>query len=74
MAVMERIYDWLGLDLTDATRIRFERWRAQNHSGAHGAHRYTAAEFGLSAEVIREQYDSYIRVFDVEIGPARTVA
>jgi len=73
MAVLERIYDWLGLELTDGTRARFERWRARNHSGAHGAHRYTAAEFGLSAEVIRERYDSYIRAFDVEI-PARTVA
>jgi len=74
LAVLERIYAWLGLELSDGTRIRFERWRAQNPSGARGAHRYTAAEFGLSAEAIREEYAPYIRAFGVETGPARTTA
>jgi hypothetical protein len=72
MSVLERIYDWLGLEISDTLRARFEGWLAENHSGAHGAHRYTAAEYGLSAEAIREQYDFYIRAFDVEAGPART--
>jgi hypothetical protein len=74
MAVLERIYDWLGLPLTDATRVRFERWRAEHDSDAHGGHRYSAADYGLSAEAIREEYDFYIRAFDVEIGPRRTAA
>lgn len=74
IAVLERIYDWLGMELTDATRIRFERWGEQNRSGAHGAHRYTASEFGLSPDAIREEYGSYIRAFDVETSRARTAA
>ncbi|MEZ4333600.1 MAG: sulfotransferase [Myxococcota bacterium] len=72
MAVLERIYAWLGLELTDSTRTAFEGWRAKNHSGAHGAHRYSAAEFGLSTEAIRADYADYVRTFDVEIGERGT--
>jgi Sulfotransferase family len=71
MAVLERIYDWLGLELSGDTRSRFERWRAESHVASH---HYTAAEFGLSAEAIREQYDAYLRRFGVEIEKARTRA
>ncbi|MFO0690796.1 MAG: sulfotransferase [Myxococcota bacterium] len=67
MAELERIYAWLGMDLPDALRARFERWRAENSSGAHGAHHYTAAEYGLSAESIREEYADYIRAYQVEV-------
>jgi len=66
MAVLERIYDWLGLPLSGATRVRFEGWRAENASGVRGAHRYSAADYGLSADAIREEFDFYIRKYDVE--------
>ena len=66
MAVIERVYAWLGLDLTDATRARFERWHVENGSGAHGAHHYTAEDYGLSADAIRDDYDFYIKAFDIE--------
>ena len=29
--------------------------------------RYTAAEYGLSVEAIREEYADYIRAYDVEV-------
>jgi hypothetical protein len=74
MVVLERIYDWLGLELTEPTRAGFERWRQQNPSGAHGAHRYTAAEYGLSTAAICEEYDFYTRAFDVEVGPTERTA
>jgi len=72
LEVIERIYAWRGLELTDATRARCERWRAEHQSGAHGTHHYSAAEYGLSADAIREEYDFYIRAFDVDTGPARS--
>ena len=65
MAELERIYDWLGLAITDLMHTKFEGWLATNHSGAHGTHRYTAKEYGLSAEAIRADYDFYIRAFGV---------
>ncbi len=68
LAVLERLYDWLGLALDDATRAQFEAWLAEHHSGAHGAHRYTAAEYGLSTEGILADYDAYVRTFDIGVG------
>jgi len=68
MAELERIYDWLGMPITDAVRTRFESWLATNFSGAHGTHRYTAEEYGLSADAIRADYDFYISAFGVECG------
>jgi hypothetical protein len=68
MEVLERIYDWLGLELTDSVRNSFESWREDNRSGVHGAHRYTPEEYGLSADAIRADYDFYIREFNVECG------
>ncbi|MBY0401672.1 sulfotransferase [Myxococcota bacterium] len=73
IAVLERIYDWLGLPLTEATRARFAVWQREHPSGAHGGHRYSPSDYGLSPEAIREEYDFYIRAFDVETGPARAL-
>ena len=36
-------------------------------SGAHGPHRYTPEEFGLSASQLRSDYDFYIHYFDVDV-------
>ncbi|OCC23456.1 hypothetical protein MB02_11650 [Croceicoccus estronivorus] len=71
MGVLERIYAWLGLPLSDDTSAKFERWHAENASGAHGAHRYAAEDYGLSADAIRADYADYIRAFDIETPKAR---
>ena len=42
-------------------------WGEANHSGAHGQHRYTAEQYGLSKDEIRADYDFYIRHFDVPL-------
>jgi hypothetical protein len=68
MPELERIYAWLGLPLTAAMRSACEAWLANNHNGAHGTHHYTAAEYGLSADAIRADYDFYIRAFGVVCG------
>lgn len=65
METLDRIYDWLGLPLSDATRTRFENWQSKNGSGAHGTHRYTPEEYGMSSERLREDFDFYIRAFDI---------
>jgi hypothetical protein len=68
MAELERIYAWLGLEISETVRARFESWLEKNHNGAHGTHRYTAEEYGLAADAIRADYDFYIRAFGVECG------
>ena len=61
LVVLERVYEWLGLPLRDETRSAFGAWREKHSSGSHGTHRYTAEEFGLRTEQIREDYDDYLR-------------
>ena len=67
MGTMQRIYDFVGLELTGAVEASLARWQALNRSGAKGTHRYTPEQFGLTAEQIREAYDPYIRRFDVRL-------
>ena len=35
-------------------------WSDQNRAGSRGEHRYTAEEFGLSDEQIREEFAEYL--------------
>jgi len=67
MGSLERIYAFLDLELTPSTRGKMEAWHAENRSGAHGVHRYTPEQFGLSAAQIRSDYDFYIKRFDVPL-------
>jgi hypothetical protein len=62
-----RVYDFLGLDLEPATARVIDDWQRANRTGARGAHRYTPEQFGLHAAQIRDDYDFYIRRFDVHV-------
>lgn len=62
-----RVYAFLGLELRPETETAMRGWHAANRSGAHGAHRYTAAQFGLDAARLRGDFDFYIRHFDVDV-------
>jgi len=62
-----RVYEWLGLELKPDVAERIFAWQQENAMGAKGAHRYTAEQFGLSADQIRSDYDFYIRHFDVAV-------
>ena len=64
---IRRVYDWLGLDLEPHVAETIFSWQDANAMGAKGTHRYTAEQFGLSAEQIRSDYDFYIRHFDVAV-------
>jgi hypothetical protein len=68
MGALSRIYGRLGLELTPQTREAVERWGKANHVGAHGQHKYSAEQYGLSAEEIRADYDFYIRHFDIPVA------
>jgi Sulfotransferase family len=67
MNAVERIYDFLGLELRPSVEQAILEWQETNRSGAHGTHRYTAEQFGLSTSQLRSDYDFYIRRFDVEL-------
>ena len=45
----------------------FRTWHAENRSGTHGAHRYSAEQFGLTDEQLRADFTFYTDHFDVEL-------
>src|SRR5262245_40550047 len=67
MSVLRRIYDWLKLEWRPSVEEAVLDWQGRNAPGAHGAHRYTPEEFGLSKNQLRSDYDFYIRHFDVAV-------
>jgi hypothetical protein len=65
LGVLHRIYDFAGLELRPDVEATIVRWSAENPVGAHGVHRYTPEQFGLSAAQLRDDFDFYLRRFDV---------
>jgi len=67
LGTLARVYDFCGLDLTAETEQAVVVWQEANRTGAHGAHHYTAEQFGLSAEQLRSDYGFYTDRFGVEL-------
>ncbi len=59
VATFEKLYDQLGLTIDDAMRARLKEYNAKNAKGAHGTHKYTLEEYGLTEEQINERYAHY---------------
>jgi hypothetical protein len=67
LGALRRIYDWLGLEWLPPVQRAVRAWQDRQRASAHGAHRYTAEQFGLRRDQLRSDYDFYIRQFDVAI-------
>jgi len=61
--VAERIYDFAGLTLTDEMRTTIAAWAEENKRGARGAHTYTAEQYGLTTDEIREAFRPYLDAY-----------
>jgi hypothetical protein len=64
---IRRVYEELDLELTPSVEQSILDWQYANRVGAHGTHRYTAEQYGLSTAQIRSDYDFYVRHFDVAL-------
>jgi hypothetical protein len=64
---VRRVYEWLGLALEEGVAKAIFDWQERHAMGSGGPHRYTPAQFGLSSDQIRSDYDFYIRHFDVPL-------
>ncbi|MFT4570840.1 MAG: hypothetical protein ACI8TX_001231 [Hyphomicrobiaceae bacterium] len=62
---IERVYDYFGLALTDDAARMMRDYIASNPQGKHGSHRYSLAQYGLSAEAVRDRLGFYIEHFDL---------
>jgi len=68
LGTVERVYDFLGWQLTDAAREAMNRFFAANPKNKHGVHRYTLEQFGLSRAQEAERFRSYCERFDIPVG------
>ena len=60
LGVVERIYDFAGLDLTDDVRASMVQWSREHRAGSRGEHKYSAEEFGLTSAAIRHAFSEYL--------------
>jgi hypothetical protein len=65
MGVVERIYQFIGWEIPDATRARFAERIEEKPELQFGAHRYSIADFGMSEEEAREPFGDYVERFDL---------
>ena len=65
MAVLERIYAFIGWNIPEDTRAGFARRIAEKPELQHGVHRYAIADFGMTEAEAREPFGDYIERFDL---------
>jgi hypothetical protein len=67
MGTVRKVYEFLGLELRPQVEQALLDWQQANRSGAHGAHHYTAEQFGLSTAQLHSDYDFYLRHFGIAV-------
>lgn len=63
LQVVERIYDFIGWTLDDATRASMATWLEEDnreHARNAGAHRYSPEAFGFTTDGLRDRFADYI--------------
>ena len=65
MAVVRTIYERLDIELTEAAESAMRSFLAANPQEKHGGHRYSFADTGLDAGLLRERTRPYQDFFDI---------
>jgi hypothetical protein len=63
--VVRRLYAHFGLELSGEAKRAMRRHGAENPRGKHGAHAYSAEEFGLDPARVRDRFAGYLEAFPV---------
>jgi hypothetical protein len=71
LAVVERVYDFLGWPLTLEGRKAMEGFLAANPKNKHGVHRYTLEQYGLSRRAEAARFRSYCERFQIAVQGER---
>lgn len=59
LAVVERIYQFAGLELTPQTRSAMAQWLQANGREKRAVHHYSPGQFGLSEAILQRDYAEY---------------
>ena len=62
---LEKLYEFLGEDLTPETRERMATWRRNTPRDKHGDHTYDPAGFGLDVDELRRRFGFYNERFQI---------
>jgi hypothetical protein len=65
MGVLERIYEFIGMQITDEVRVGFAQRIEEKPELSHGVHRYNIADYGMTEEQVREPFGDYIQRYDL---------
>jgi Sulfotransferase family len=60
---IQKIYDFMGMELTDAARAEMHRWQEFNRRELRPPHAYTLEQFGFTAEGLKAQFHDYRAAF-----------
>jgi hypothetical protein len=66
MAVLERIYRFIGWDIPDHVRAGFAQRIEEKPELSRGIHRYSIADFGMTEEEAREPFGDYVQRYDLK--------
>jgi hypothetical protein len=66
--VLEKLYDFLGEELTDEARRRMQACRESMARDRHGGHSYDAADFGIDLNELRPRFRFYSDRFNVALS------
>ncbi len=65
VGAVQRMYAHFGITLGPEAEQRMRRWHAENPQRKHGEHRYSAADFGLTATAMAERFAPYMEHFGI---------
>ncbi len=60
------VCEWAGMDFDEQSQQAVQRWLDDHPKDQHGAHRYTAEEFGLDPDRLRARFRFYTRRFGID--------
>ena len=64
MGVVKKIYQAHDLPLTDEAETKMKNFIAANPQHKHGAHKYSADDFGSTENQIIERFEDYMKQFN----------
>jgi hypothetical protein len=67
IATVSQLYDYFDYDLNSETLVQMQQWLNDNPQHKHGKHSYTLEAFGLSPALIDEQFNDYIKQYNVRL-------
>ncbi len=65
IGVLQRIYRFIPLQMTDEVRAGFAQRIKEKPELAHGAHRYDISDYGMTEEEVRAPFADYIQRYDL---------